>query len=346
MVLFVVSFAQAEPMGEIVSAETRTGSISVSAEVDTFSFIGSTDQRAIIGMSAPGNLDAHIRLYYGDPVPANEVAHAGDEVYAEVNVVLPGSGLYTIVVKDGGGNDTGNYSLSLLLISGATISDQDQDGGDIIADENKTGTISACADTDAYTFIGEVDERAIIGMSAPGNLDAHIRLYYGDPVPANEVAHAGDEVYAEVNVVLPGSGLYTIVVKDGGGNDTGNYSLCLSQIPEMQYSPSVRILLNQTEFYPGDTLIISAHVVNGPNPTWVEAKLWWRDPEPNSGNHSIKDPHLTIPIEAYADKVVEVLHHTFSGTEEEGEYQAGARFLEPRTGKEISVSIERFILSP
>jgi hypothetical protein len=140
------------------------------------------------------------------------------------------------------------------------------------------------------------------------------------------------------------SGTYTIVAGDHYGGYAGNYSLSFTKIPGLQISPSVRIILNQDVFYTDDTLIISAHVVNGPDPVNVEVKTWINLP---SGDQvSILDPYFTFTVEPYADFTGEIFSYTFSGGELSGDYNAGGRLLNPISGRELSVNVESFSFSP
>jgi hypothetical protein len=217
------------------------------------------------------------------------------------------------VIRDNGGDNTGDYSLSLLLIPGPTVSPQDSDGGDILSGEAKTGTIDFRADTDAFTFNGE----------AGGTHCVHTEIS---------------------NYQLLQSGIYTIVIRDNGGDNTGDYSLSLTKVPGLPSSPSVRLIMNQNEFQTSDTLIVSAHVLNGPNPVNVEVKVWINLPSENQ--MSILDPHFTFTVEPNADFTAEIFTYTFNGSEPSGNYNAGGRFLNPISGRELSANVESFTFSP
>jgi hypothetical protein len=232
----LVGSVEADDMGEILSAETRVGSIAYAGQTDNYTFYGVVNQTVIIQMSTQSDsLDPQIRLYAPN---GSEEANASGEVSAGVftpalirNHPLQQTGIYTIVAMDTKGNDIGNYSLSLLLIPGPTTSSQDPDGGDIASAETKTGTINPYADTDAWIFYGAVNQTVIIQMSTQSDsLDPQIRLYAPN---GSEEANASGEVssmYAPAlirNHPLQQTGIYTIVAMDTKGNDIGNYSLSL-----------------------------------------------------------------------------------------------------------------------
>ena len=136
------------------------------------------------------------------------------------------------MVTDTGGDGTGEYSLSLLLIPGPTVSPQDTDGGYICSGEIKTGTIDLKADTDAYNFNGETGQKPVITMcTESGEVTPHIRLYPPDGT-IETVAYNWHCGCAGVdNYQLTQSGTYTIVVTDTGGDGTGEYSLSLTLVP-------------------------------------------------------------------------------------------------------------------
>ena len=59
--IFLVPSAQAVDYGEILSAETRTGTITNPAQTDSFTFNGEADQAVVINMSTEsGGLDPQI----------------------------------------------------------------------------------------------------------------------------------------------------------------------------------------------------------------------------------------------------------------------------------------------
>jgi hypothetical protein len=292
------SLAYAVDMGEILSAETRTGSITNPAQTDSFTFNGEAGHTVVINMSREsGSLYPEISLYAPDGTL--EISTWGN-THAEISdYQLLQSGTYTIVAGDHYGGYTGNYSLSFLLIPGPTVSPQDSNGGDILSGETKIGIINPKADTDAYTYNGEAGHTVVINMSREsGSLYPEISLYAPDGTL--EISTWGN-THAEISdYQLLQSGTYTIVAGDHYGGYAGNYSLSFTKIPGLQISPSVRIILNQDVFYTDDTLIISAHVVNGPDPVNVEVKTWINLP---SGDQvSILDPYFTFTVEPYAFK--------------------------------------------
>ena len=237
--ILTVSLVHAEDKGEILSAETRTGSLTSVVQTDSFTFTGEAGQGVVITMSREsGELNPVIDLY--DPYgkwETNAYTIYGATAKLDKYQLLQSDG-YTIVVSDCDINGTGSYSLSLLLIPGPTVSTQDPDGGEIYSGEIKTGTIDTYADTDAYTFNGEAGQGPVITMSREnGELNPVIDLY--DPYgkwETNAYTIYGATAKLDKYQLLQ-SGGYTIVVSDCDCNGTGSYSLSLTGIIPDEYEP-------------------------------------------------------------------------------------------------------------
>ena len=130
----LTSFAQAEDMGPIVSAETKTGAISSAPEIDIFDIDAAAGQTAILRVADHdySSFTPCIRLHDGP----DEVVCCGVD-FCEIVHTFQYSPPYEVEVYDNNSGWTGNYGLSLLLIPGATQSQQDQDGGDIFPGEKR-----------------------------------------------------------------------------------------------------------------------------------------------------------------------------------------------------------------
>ncbi|MFP3868617.1 MAG: hypothetical protein ACLFUU_10745 [Desulfobacteraceae bacterium] len=220
-----------EDKGEILPASTRTGEITNPVQTDSFWFDGEGGQAVVICMSnESGDVTPHIFLY--DPDGNLEKTGLGYPQACITEHHLKGrTGRYTIVIKDHGGDDTGTYSLSLLLIPGPVVSPTDPDGGRIVSGTVLSGLNFALkADTDAFTFTGLVDHAVTICMNnESGDVTPHIFLY--DPDGNLEKTGLGYPQACINGHKLLKSGLYTIVVKDHAGDDTGSYGLSLTKIP-------------------------------------------------------------------------------------------------------------------
>lgn len=237
--------------------------------------------------------------------------------------------------------------LVMLILSTSLVYAVDMGG--ILPAETRSGSISAPSQTDSFTFNGEAGQTVLISMSRQsGILNPQIYLYDPDGIVENG-NNCGDDRYGCFATTIGDyqllqSGLYTIVVRDYAGNDTGNYSLSYTKTPGTQYTPSVRINLNQNSFNTGDELIVSAHVTNGPDPAHTEVKLWITLPDGN--NMSIFNTHFAFIVGPDSDLTREIFRYTFNGSEPSGDYNAGGRLIDPMTGRELSVNVESFSFAP
>ena len=215
--------------------------------------------------------------------------------------------------------------------------------GEILSAETRCGNI-APSQIDSYTFTGNIGDTVIIQMTRLTNnfFDATIDLYDKDYNLEITVSASNSNVFLQ-NYQLLQTGLYTIVVRDGGGNDSDNYNLSFTKQGTLQ-SPVCRLTLNNNSFQIGDTLIITAETKNGPDPVDVELKAWIELPNGDQG--SIFYPHFEFTVPANADITSQVFSYTFIGIEPAGDYNAGCRFLNPISGREISANVKSFSFSP
>jgi hypothetical protein len=139
------SLVHAVEMGDIFSAETRTGTLTNPAQIDSFTFTAQIGQTVVINMSRETDgINPQIDLISPSGILENSV-YCGDNHYNCFNVAMNDhklleSGTYTIVARDYAGNNTGDYSLSFLLVPGPTVSLEDTTGGDMFSGETIVGT--------------------------------------------------------------------------------------------------------------------------------------------------------------------------------------------------------------
>ncbi|KAF5413543.1 MAG: hypothetical protein C5S49_08320 [Candidatus Methanogaster sp.] len=227
--------------GDMMSGQTGSGAISPRADTDAFVFYGEENQAIVIEMVSSGSdLGPAIYLYRLDGTLEVEVI--GGSKCNRVAIrehLLEQTGIYTIVTSasgSGGTSETGEYTLSLLLVPGATSSDQDPDGGAIVSGQTGSGTIYPRADTDAFVFYGEENQAVVIEMAASGcDLGPAIYLYRPDGTLETKViggSYANRVAIREHR--LEQTGIYTIVTSESWASytiSTGDYMLSLLLIP-------------------------------------------------------------------------------------------------------------------
>jgi hypothetical protein len=215
--------------------------------------------------------------------------------------------------------------------------------GEILSAETRCGNI-APSQIDSYTFTGNIGETVIIQMSrlTDSFFDPTIDLYDKDNMLETTVSATNSNVFLQNHQLLQ-TGLYTIVVRDAGGNDSDDYNLSFTKQGTLQ-SPVCRLTLNNNSFQIGDTLIITAKTKNGPDPVDVEAKTWIDLPNGDQG--TILYRHCAFAVQSNADLTSQIFSYTFVGSEPSGDYNAGCRFINPISGREISANVKLFSFSP
>jgi len=105
----------------------------------------------------------------------------------------------------------------------------------------------------------------------------------------------------------------------------------------------IDVLLNQSQFTTGDTLIADVLVTNDETPDDVEVKVWLE--LASGGNMSLYNvPSYTVPAFTFLTRPL--TSYKFKGGEHVGSYQFGGRFLDIITGEELSSDIEPFDFTP
>ncbi len=231
--------------GPIQSGETRVNMIiSGPPYWDTYTFEGNADEGVIINaVTTSGALDTAIDLWAPDgtlEVRGWQTGYGGDVLEWR----LRQTGLYTIVIKDYGLNDSGTYHITFLKIPGAVTSLGDLDGGAIDPGEtlNPGGTINGASDIDAFQFYGNKNDHVSINAVAiSGGLDTAIDLFAPDgslEARGWQTGYGGDSLEHD----LAQTGLYTIIVKDYGLDNAGQFWISTLKIPaELRpgaYNPS------------------------------------------------------------------------------------------------------------
>ena len=146
-------------------------------------------------------------------------------------------------------------------------------------------------------------------------------------------AMAADERY--VHLVYAGSGT---------ASKGGNVLLYIrGEQASSVATPSAELVLNDDSFTIFETIVISAHVVNGPEAASVEAKVWVEDSD--QWRQSILDPCSIFTLGPDTDTNVSVFEYTFTGREAPGNYTICARLIDPVTGEELSFDSVSFSFS-
>ncbi len=231
--------------------------------------------------------------------------------------------------------------MAIFMVCCLTTLAKAADMGPILSAETRCGSLTSPSQTDAYTFTGNAGNTVVIQMNAPTfSFYSVIDLYAPDGILENSVV--GYNTALLQNYQLLQSGLYTVVVRENGGDVTSDYNLSLTKVPGALQSPLIRITLNNNEFLPGDTLTATLNIKNGPVSTNVEAKVWIQLPDGNE-IRLIQQP--AVSLSSNMNTNFPILNYTFTGTEAAGTWAVGAMVENPITGRDISMDIVPFTVS-
>ncbi len=210
--------------GSINSGETRSSSISVSGQKDTWTFQGAAGDRIrAVMVATTGTLTPYLCLYppgYTNSTPAETCAYTG------IEDKLQQTGLYTIIVLDNINTRTGDYNLTFLKMPGSLSFPGDPDGRAIASGETLSGKINVPSDFDAFQFFGTAGDRIrAIAVTTSGSLIPYLCLYPPDHSAALRCDYTG------IDIQLPQTGLYTVMVQDNTLARTGDYNLTFTKTP-------------------------------------------------------------------------------------------------------------------
>ncbi len=206
--------------GPITSAQVVSGHLQTTPDFDAYTFAGAAGDRVVIATAATGGTSTPLTYVYPPGGGAALVSSGSNRL----DLQLPASGTYTILIEDNGLNDTGTYDLSLLNVtSGPWTSGSDADGAPLIPAKVTTGQMNTGVDMDAFTFIGNVGDRVVIGGLATGGsgFNTNLTLYPPGGGPPEVITYGGDRL----DTRLQRSGTYTVEVEDYALTHTGTYSL-------------------------------------------------------------------------------------------------------------------------
>ena len=348
---FLVQADQPEPFVECVEGQeptpinygehTNNCQIDNITDMDRFGFFGSEGEqiRVIVSETTTSAIELYLEIWDPDGLQIANTAPGGNIL---VDLTLEKTGSYLIGIRENGANETGGYMLQLERVFPINTP------VGISYDFPENDVINHITDMDFYIFEGETNDniRVIVSETTTSAIELYLEIWDPDGLQIANTAPGGNIL---VDLTLGKSGTYLIGIRENGANETGGYEVevqCLMlSCPDLLLpSPVIDITLNQNVFVTGDTLIISAHVINGPNPTTIEVKTWINLPDGN--DMSILDPHLTLTVDPNANFTAEIFSYTFDGSEPSGDYNVGGRFINVNSGRQHSLDIESFSFSP
>ena len=195
--------------------------ISEIVDMKAYLFEGDGGDIITIRMDPSGGFDTRLELI--DPsdslIQILETYWSGEQVNL-VEFTLPSSGTYTIFIRDQQGDEICTYWLSLqcrqhIIANADTI---------LVTQGTIEKTLDNYGAMKAYIFLVDKDDTANIKMTrSSGNIDPCMELYGPSDsliitVHNNYESEIDDSYFTE-------SGVYTLIVSDYQGNETGSYKL-------------------------------------------------------------------------------------------------------------------------
>jgi hypothetical protein len=277
-VSFLAAAAPSQYRDAISYGQTLTGSLSVAGELDTYTFSASAGDVIVIRMAELTNaLEPQLVLYSpGGSVLENEWSYTMIELF---EVTLATTGTYSVVARDNGNDDTGDYSIHLQCLNNPA------GASGITYSQTLSGSLTQAAETDAFTFAGSAGQMIITRMSdSSGTFTPRIRLIDSDGTQVTSI-HANE--VAEINQFeLPQTGTYALLVMDNGGTQWGDYHLHLQRLdpPIGATAISYSQTLTDELVWPAETVaftfsatsgdIILARAVEASNATELKLRIY------------------------------------------------------------------------
>jgi len=189
---------------------TVSGSINDTAQMDTYTLMAAANDHVILRMQADrdGTYVPPVHVYAPN---GTELAITSDWYDQCVDVNLPESGTYTILIGYMDHTNTGAYSLYLQRTNNPVNATPIEYG------ERRNGSIDPVL-IDAYTFFGEAKDSIFIWMESSQDTGTNRILQLYAP-SGTLVAKLSDPLSREISAILPETGTYTILTacSDGTG---------------------------------------------------------------------------------------------------------------------------------
>ena len=205
--------------------QTLNYEINPSGDADIFTFSGNAGDEIRIRITPlSGNIDPVAELY---DAAGNLLAFDHTYLQSEIVFTLPATGTYHTQTYEVNAGDTGNFSVSLELLSTP----------DLAYGETKLSSLSTPTEEDQITFFGSAGDVIFLMLTgATIAFDAELELL--DP-NNNSIGFVQNVTEAILRLTLPEDGVYTSLVREWGQGDAGPYGLHLQRLNGPVGSPSM-----------------------------------------------------------------------------------------------------------
>jgi len=210
--------------------QTLSSSISSAYQQNTYTFDGLQGDTVRLRIVTGTALDPEIALY-GPDGSAVTWSYALGPGTRDLDVQLPATGTYTLIVRDRAGlqaddygNETGDYRIYVQRLDSPVGATQLTFGQILRA------SLFPAYDVDTYTFDAHEGDVVRVEMSTDTTLDPYIQLYAPNGGFIADAWAIGPGT-ATISRRLETDGTYTLLASDPSGKETGEYTIYLSGGP-------------------------------------------------------------------------------------------------------------------
>ena len=238
---FAIGFG--ETVSENVPA-VGAGSVERPGAQDRYAFDGVAGQTIVFDHLAGRN------VFIGWTLSGPDGATLFESFIGDRRFVLPLTGTYTLTLRGNGVDDTGTYSFVVLLAPGSelfAISTGDTVSAGVPGPG--AGDLEGPGSTDVYSFAGTTGQGVSFDHLGGSNVALGWRL----------IAPDGSELFdgflGDRELVLPGTGPYSLVLRGNGPADSGTYSFRIA--PTVVNSPPIIEPLADLANDEGDEVLVA-----------------------------------------------------------------------------------------
>jgi len=207
----------------IAYGDNFTDNISTFGEEKIYTFQGQTGDRIYVRMrDAETPIDACYTILDPSGAVIDDPCGNGGIVMSK-DLRLTEDGTYTIIAKDAGANDTGNFGLSLSKLNAPSYATP------IDCQYDATQTLVHSTEVKTFSFDAEEGDKILVRMRGVNvHIESEVEIYNsaGDILARD----AGSGLSAIRSFTIPATATYTMLAMDKNGNDIGNFGISLQTI--------------------------------------------------------------------------------------------------------------------
>ncbi len=228
--LFLSIFLQAQTL---TYGDATTASISITGEIDTYTFSGEAGDIIRIRMRGSSQgVDGCFKLLSPGGALLSEECDDGGLVQLTA-YELSSTGIYSIIAQDHNDNDTGDYGLSLEVLNGTTGVTMVNCGDDIVT------SLDNWTEVDLFGLDCAAGDQLMIQMrSTLSNVECRLEL-----IDQNGNTVASEETQTGLAIIptftVPTNGRYVIAAYDGNGNDLGEYGIAFQLLNDASCATAI-----------------------------------------------------------------------------------------------------------